>query len=79
MVGCLKALQNVIERPTWRINGIWIEIVHTLRSSLDKIKGDTQQVELQILEFHAIRRFIDKVQRLVYSTPKYLLKSILRK
>ena len=58
--------------------------MHNPRGSLDDIKGNTQQVDLQRLEFRAMqdknifyRRFFDKVERF-YSTPKYLLKPILR-
>ena len=51
---CLKVFQNVTERPTQIISGIWIEIVHNLRGLLDSIKGNTHQVELKRLEFHAI-------------------------
>ena len=38
---CLKAFQNVTERPAQIISGIWTEIVHNLRGFLDSIKGNT--------------------------------------
>ena len=65
----LKVFQNVTERSTQIISGIWIEIVHNLRGLLDSIKGNTHQAELKRLEFYAIydigifyRRLFDKVE-----------------
>ena len=49
-----EGIPNVIERPTQVIFGIWIEIVHNLKGSLDNIKGNMQAAELKLLEFHAI-------------------------
>ena len=40
---CLKAFQNVIERPSQLVLGIWIEIVHNLIGLLDGIKGNTHR------------------------------------
>ena len=40
------------EKPAQTVTGIWTEIVHNVRGSLDNIKGDTQQAELQQLMFH---------------------------
>ena len=81
---CLKVFQNVIERPTQIISGIWIEIVHNLRGLLDSIKGNTHQADLKRLEFHAIwdigifyRRYFGKVEWF-YSTPKCLFKPVVR-
>ena len=50
---CLKLFQNTIERLAQIISGIWIEIVHNLKGSLDNINSKTQQAELKWLEFHA--------------------------
>ena len=68
------------KRPSWIISGIWIEIVHKLKGSLDNIKCNTEWTELQQLEFDAIwdkgifyRQLYDKVEW-CYSTPKYLIK-----
>ena len=47
---CLKVFQNVIERPTQIIIGNWTKIVHNLRGCLDNIKGNMQQIKLQILD-----------------------------
>ena len=44
---CLKVFQNVNERPTQIIYGIWTDIVHNLRGLLDSIKGNTQPTELK--------------------------------
>ena len=80
----LKVFQNVTERPAQIVTGIWTEIVHNLRGSLDTIKGNTQQAVLQLLEFHATwdkgifyRQIFDKVDWF-YSSPKYLFKPIVR-
>ena len=35
------------------IYGIWTESVHNLRGLLDSVKDNTQQAELNWLEFHA--------------------------
>ena len=51
---CFKVFQNVTERPAQVIYyGIWTEIVHNLRGSLDNVKGNTQHAKLKRLEFHA--------------------------
>ena len=75
---------NYAERPAQTITGIWMEIVHNLRGSLDNIKGNMQQAVLQLLEFHATwdkgifyRQIFDKVDWF-YSSPKYLFKPIAR-
>ena len=48
---CLKVFQNMIERHTQIIYGIWAKIVHNLRGSLDNIKGNPQQAELDDWRF----------------------------
>ena len=65
----LKVFQNVTERHAQTITWIWAKIVYNLRGSLDNIKGNPQQAELQRLKFHAIwdkgifyKRFFDKVK-----------------
>ena len=80
----MKVFQNVTERPSQIILGIWIEIVHNLRGLLDNIKGNTHLTELKRLEFHAIleisifyRRLVDKVEWF-YSAPKDCFKPINR-
>ena len=42
----LKVFQNVTERLVQIISGIWTEIAHNRRGSLDNIKGNMQQAEL---------------------------------
>ena len=81
---CLKVFQNVTKAPTHIISRIWTEIVHNLRRSSDNIKGNMHHAELKRLEVHAIwdkdrfyRRIYDKVEWL-YSTPKYLVKPMIR-
>ena len=51
---CLKIFQNATERLAQIIFGIWIEIVHNLKGSLDNMKGNMQHAKLKRLEFHAI-------------------------
>ena len=76
---CLKVFQNVTERLAQIISGVWTEIVHNLRGSLDNIKGNTQRAEFQRLEFHAIHdkgifyRQISEQVEWFYSTPKHFL------
>ena len=48
-----EGIQNVIEILALIISVIWTETVHNLKGSLDNIKGNTHQVELKQLEFHA--------------------------
>ena len=45
---------NYGERLAQTITGIWTEIVHNVRGSLDNIKGYTQRAKLQRLKIHAI-------------------------
>ena len=80
----MKVFQNVSERPAQIIYGIWTEIVHNLRGSLDNIKGNTQQAELKRLEFHAIwdrdifNRWISDKVEWFNSISKYLFKPPVR-
>ena len=62
-------LQNVTERSSQLISGIWIEVVHTLIGLLDSIKGNAHQAKIKHLEFHAIwdigifyQRLVDMVE-----------------
>ena len=73
-----------MERHALTITRISLEIVYNRGGFVDSINGNTQWVELQLLEFHAIwdkgmfyGRFFDKVEWF-YSISKYLFKSIVR-